>query len=119
MCYFQLNLHSVADRRTEMTSSYMKHRPFVELLCISHPIQPQALLNSAFHEQIRFLCNCLENSTYPKETLNKLGPFKDDLADLVDGSSSFRKKRKILVQRRSGFLGLALAPLLEGLAELV
>ena len=55
MCYFQLNLHSVADRRTEMTSSYMKHRPFVELLCISHPIQQQALLNSASHEQIRFL----------------------------------------------------------------
>ena len=26
MCYFQLNLHSVDDRRTEMTSSYMKHR---------------------------------------------------------------------------------------------
>ena len=98
MCYFQLNLHSVADRRTEMTSSYMKHRPFVELLCISHPIQQQALLNSASHEQIRFLCNCLENFTYPKGTLNKLGPFKDDLADLADRSRSFRKKRKIIVR---------------------
>ena len=118
MCYFQLSLHSVADRRTEMTSSYIKHKPFVELLCISHPIQQQALLNSASHEQIRFLCNCLENFTYPKGTLNKLGPFKDDLADLVD-RRSFRKKRKILVQRVSGFLGLVLAPLLEGLAELV
>jgi hypothetical protein len=97
----------------------MKHKPFVELLCISYPIQQQALLNSASHEQIRFLCNCLENFTYPKETLNKLGPFKDDLADLADSSRRFRKKRKILVQRWSGFLGLVLAPLLEGLAELV
>ena len=119
MCYFQLSLHSVADRRTEMTSSYIKHRPFVELLCISHPIQQQALLNSASHEQIRFLCNCLENFTYPKGTLNRLGPFKDDLADLADRSRSFRKKMEILVQRGSGFLGLVLAPLLEGLAELV
>ena len=120
MCYFQLNLHSVADRRTEMTSSHMKHRPFVEeLLCISHPIQQQALLNSASHEQLRFLCNCLENFTYPKGTLNKLGLFKGDLADLADGSRSFRKKRKILVQHGSGFLGFVLAPLLEGLAELV
>jgi hypothetical protein len=59
----------------------MKHRPFVALLCIPHPIQQQALLNSASHEQIRFQCNSLENFTYPKGTLNKLGPFKDDLAD--------------------------------------
>jgi hypothetical protein len=51
--------------------------------------------------------------------LNKLGPLKDDLADLADRSRSFRKKREILVPRRSGFLGLVLAPLLEGLAELV
>ena len=102
-----------------MTSSYIKHRPFVELLCTSNSIQQQALLNSASHEQIRFLCNCLENFTYPKGTLNKLGPFKDDLANLVDRSRSFGKKRKIPVQRGSGFLGLVLAPLLEGFAELV
>jgi hypothetical protein len=61
----------------------------------------------------------LENFTYPKGTLNKLGPFKDDLAYLSDRSRSFRKKRKILVQPGSDFLGLVLAPLLEGLAELV
>ena len=97
----------------------MKHRPFVELFCISHPIQQQALLNSASHEQIRFLGNCLENFTCPKGTLNKLGPFKDDLANLEDSSRSFRKKRKIIVQRGSGFLRLVLAPLLEGLTELV
>jgi hypothetical protein len=102
-----------------MTGSYIKHRPFVELFCISHPIQQQALLNSASHEQIRFLCNCLEKFTYPKGTLNKLGPFKGDLADLADRSRSFRKKRKILVQRGSGFLGLVLRPRLEGLAQLV
>ena len=102
-----------------MTSSYIKYRPLVELLCTCHPIPQEALLNSASHEQIRFLCNCLENFTYRKGTLNKLGPFKDDLADLADRSRSFRKKRKILVQRGSGFLGLVLAPLLEGLAELV
>jgi hypothetical protein len=53
----------------------------------------------------------LENFTYPKGILNKLGPFKDDLAELADRSRSFRKKRKILVQRGSGFLGLVLAPL--------
>ena len=96
MCYFQLNIHSVADRRTEMTSSYMKHRPFVGLLCISHPIQQQALLNSASHEQIRFLCNCLENFTYPKGTLKKLGPFKDDLADLADRVGVLERKGKFL-----------------------
>ena len=96
MCYLQLNLHSVDDRRTEMTSRYMKHRLFVELLYIYHPIQQQALLNSVSHEQIRFLCYCLENFTYPKGTLDKLGPFKDDLADLADRSRSFRKKGKFL-----------------------
>ena len=109
MCYFQQSFHSVVDCRTERTSSYIKHRLFVEFLCISRPIQQQALLNSASYEQIRFLCNCLENFTYPQGTLNKLGPFKDDLADLADTSRSFRKKRKILVQRGSGFLGLVLA----------
>jgi hypothetical protein len=89
MCYFQQSLHSVADRRTEMTSSYIKHRPFMELLCISHPIQQKALLNSASHEQIRFLCNCLQNFTYPKGTLNKLGQFTDDLAHLKKGKFLF------------------------------
>jgi hypothetical protein len=89
----------------------VKHGPFVELLCISYPIQQQALLNSASHEQIRFLCNCLENFSYPKGTLNKLGPFKDDLANFADSSRSFRKKRKFLMERGSGFLGLVLAPL--------
>jgi hypothetical protein len=61
----------------------------------------------------------LENFTYPKGTLNKLRPFKDDLADLVDRSMSIRKERRIIVQRGSGFLGLVLASLLEGLAKLV
>ena len=55
----------------------------MELLCISRPIQQLALLNSASHEQIRFLCNCLENFTYPKGTLNKPGPFKDDCYEYV------------------------------------
>jgi hypothetical protein len=102
-----------------MICSYIKHRPLVELLCTSHPIQQQALLNSASHEQIRFICNCLENFTYPKGTKDKLRPFKQDLADLTDRIRSFRTKRKILVQRGSVFLELVLAPLLEGLAELV
>ena len=103
-----------------MTSSYIKHRPHVELLCTSHPIQQQALLNSASHGQIRFrLCKCLENFTYPNEMKDNLRPFKQDLGDLTDRSRSFRTKSKILVQRGSGFLELVLAPLLEGLAELV
>jgi hypothetical protein len=102
-----------------MTSSYIKHRPLVELLCTSHPIQQEALLNSASHEQIRFLCNCLENFTHPKGRLNKLAPYKEDLANLADRSGSFRTKTKILVQCGSGFLGLVLPPLLDGLAELV
>jgi hypothetical protein len=33
--------------------------------------------------------------------------------------ASFRTKKEILVQQGSGFLGLVLGPLLEGLAELV
>jgi hypothetical protein len=61
----------------------------------------------------------LENITYPKEMKGKLRPFKQDIADLAYRSRSFRTKRKILVQRGSGFLELVLAPLLEGLAELV
>ena len=95
------------------------YRPFVELLCTSHPTQQQALLNSTSAEQIRCLCHCIENFTYSKETNDKLRPFKQDLADLADRSRSFRTKKEILVQRGSGFLGLVLGPLLEGLAELV
>ena len=70
-------------------------------------------------EQIRCLCHCIENFMYSKETKDKLRPFKQDLADLADRSRSFRTKKEILVQRGSGFLGLVLGPLLEGLAELV
>ena len=95
------------------------YRPFVELLCTSHPTQQQALLNSASAEQIRCLCHCIENFTYSKETKDKLRPFKQDLADLADRSISFRTKRKFLFSEESGFLGLVLGPLLKDLAELV
>jgi hypothetical protein len=56
---------------------------------------------------------------YSKETKDKLRPIKKDLVDLADRSRSFRTKKEILVQRGSGFLGLVLGPLLEGLAELL
>jgi hypothetical protein len=95
------------------------YRPFVELLCTSHPIQQQALLNSISAEQILCLCHYIENFTYSKETKDKLRPFKQDLADLADRSRSFRTKKEIILQRGSGFLGLVLGLLLEGLAELV
>ena len=51
--------------------------------------------------------------------MNKLEAFQDGLADLADRCRSFRNETKILVERCSGFLELVLAPLLEGLAELV
>ena len=95
------------------------YRPLVELLCSSHPTQRQALLNSTSAEQVRCFCHCIENFTCSKETKDKLRPFKQDLADLADRSRSFRTKKEILVQRGSGFLGLVLGPLLEGLPELV
>jgi hypothetical protein len=79
----------------------------------------QAILNSASPEQIRCLCQCIENFEYSKETKDKLRPFEQDLADLADRSGSFRTKKEILVQQGSGFLVLVLGPLLEDLAELV
>ena len=88
-----------------------KHRSFIELLCFSHPIQRQVLLNSASAEQI-----CLQNIAYPVDKLSKT--FKGDLADLIDRNKSFRVKKKILVQRGNGFLGVILGPVLEALAEL-
>jgi hypothetical protein len=95
------------------------YRPFVELVCTSHQTQQQALLNSTSAEQIRCLCHCIENFTYSKELKDKLRPFKQDLTDLADRIGSFRTKKEIIVQRGSGFLGLVLGPLLDGLAELV
>jgi hypothetical protein len=76
----------------------------------------QAILNSASAEQIRCLCQCIENFKCSKETKDKIRPFEQDLADR---SRSFRTKKEILMQHGSGFLGLVLGPLLEGLAELV
>ncbi len=93
-----------------------KHRSFIELLCFSHPIQRQVLLNSASAEQICCLCDCLQNIAYPVDKLSK--HFKGDLADLIDRNKSFRVKKKILVQRGNGFLGVILGPVLEALAEL-
>ena len=82
---------------------------------ISHPIQQQALLNSASAEQVRCLCNCLENIPYQED---KHRPFKRELAELTDRNSSFKRKKQILVQRGGGFLGVVLGPILEALAEL-
>jgi hypothetical protein len=86
-----------------LDSNFDVYRPFVELLCTSHPTQQQALLNSASAEQIRCLCQCIENFTYSKETKDKLRPFKQDLADLADRSRSFRTKRKFLFSEEVAF----------------
>ena len=89
----------------------VKHKTFLDLLSISHSIQRQALLNAASAEQVR----CLENIPYLEK---KLRPFKRELAELTDRNSSFKRKKQILVQRGGGFLGVALGPILEALAEL-
>ena len=93
----------------------VKHKPFLDLLNISHPIQQQALLNFASAEQVRCLCNCLENIPYQED---KLRPFKRELAELTDRNSSFKRKKQILVQRGGGFLEVVLGQILEALAEL-
>ena len=93
----------------------VKHKPFLDLLSISHPIQRQAILNFASAEQVRCLCNCLENIPYLE---GKLRPFKRELAELTDRNSSFKRKKQILVQRGGGFLGVVLGPILEALPEL-
>ncbi len=87
-----------------------KHRSFIELLCVSHPIQRQVLLNSASTEQIRCLCDCLQNVAYP---VDKLRRFKGDVAGLIDSNKGSRVKKKILVKRGNGFLGVVLGPVLE------
>ena len=89
----------------------VKYKPFLDLLSISHPIQRQALLNSTSVEQVRCLCNCLENIPYQED---KLRPFERELAELTDRNSSFKRKKQILVQRGGGFLG----PILHAPAEL-
>ena len=68
----------------------VKHKPFLDLLSISHPIQQQALLNSASAEQVRCLCNCLENIPYQEDNFR---PFKKELAELTDRNSSFQKEK--------------------------
>ena len=82
----------------------VKHKPFLDLLSISHQIQRQALLNSASDEQVRCLCNCLENISYQED---KLRPLKRELAELTDRN-----------WRGGGFLGVVLGPILKALAEL-
>ena len=93
----------------------VKHEPFLDLLSILHPIQRQAFLNSALVEQVRCLCNCLENIPYQED---KLRPFKAELAELTDRNSSFKRKKQILVQRGGGFVEVVLGPILEAFAEL-
>lgn len=83
----------------------IKHRPFLELLSVSHPFNRKAFLNPASVEQVRCSCNCLENIPYQ---VDKLRPFKRELAELSDKNSSFKKKRQILVQCGGGFPGLVL-----------
>ena len=106
--------HLNSGIRSEMIY-VVKHKPFLDFLSISHPIQRQALLNSASAEQVRYLCNCLENIPYQKD---KLRPFKRELAELTDRNSSFKRKKQILVQHGNGFLGVVLGPILEALAQL-
>ena len=53
--------HLNSGIRREMIYDVVKHKSFLDLLSILHPIQQQALLNSASAEQVRCLCNCLRN----------------------------------------------------------
>ena len=84
-------------------SCVVKHRPFLDLLNISHPAQRQAVLNSVSSEQVLCLCNCLVNIPYKADKLDIQAP---------------KGKKQILGQHGGGFLVVALGPILHALTEL-
>ena len=57
--------------------------------------------------------------TQPRETIENVGEFEDEIHSLIDPGRSFMRKKKILVQKGEGFIGLLPGPVLEGLDELV
>ncbi|CAB4007616.1 Hypothetical predicted protein [Paramuricea clavata] len=102
----------------------LRHKPYLELLGTSEPDQQQALLETASAEQVHCLCLCAENVMkrkylMPKHVMKKLRPYKNEMLRLADRGKCGRRKKRILVQRGEGFLGLLLSPILESLAELV
>ena len=85
------------------TVSYQKYQFYIIPIQI---ILEDAILNFYFESKCACLAamldsflamsNCLENFTYRKGTLNKLGPFKDDLADLADSRRVLERKGNFL-----------------------
>lgn len=84
--------------------------------------QRRALLRTADDSLVRDICECALNTLEGNVPLSKaqksrLARHKHSLRRLADNRGTWKSKKRILVQRGDGFLGLLLAPILGSLAS--
>lgn len=87
-----------------------------------NPTQRRALLRTADDSLVRDICECALNTLEGNVVLSRahksrLARHRHTLRKLACKRGSWKSKKKILVQRGDGFLGLLLAPILGGLAS--
>lgn len=88
------------------------------------PVKLQkALLRQLDIDFVACLCDCIDNIKdktikLSKKQWKKLKPYSNILNKLAAPTTSFKTKRRILIQQKGGFLPYIISPVLYMLAEL-
>ena len=107
-----------------MSFRMRKNAQLLRLLTKAKPEQKKAILKTLSNDQVKAVCQCVLNILHgtigvTKKVRNRLEKHKTCLRKLGDKKVSVNHKRKILIQKGSGFLDSLLGPVLTGLASLL
>jgi len=97
---------------------------FLRVLKQCNTKQRRALLQAADNKLLKAICECVLNVLRGTVKLNpsqkgKLRLHKETLRELANKRVPLSKKKKLIVQKGDGFLGILLAPVLQQLASLL
>lgn len=114
-------------RRTGKQPFEKKYIALLEALRHSDKEQRLALLRKADQKLIKYICECALNVLKGAVSLkscqkNKLKKHKQVLRKLATkptGKNSWKKKKRVIVQKGGGFLPLLLAPVLDGIISTI
>ena len=107
----------MADRKNMSKKSLRKYLPLIKLLTEKQIPRKsfECLIQNLDEKAIKFICECVQNAISVKHIsslngkkktsfLNLILPNKKQLKDLCEKHKNYKKHRKIIAQKGSGFI---------------
>lgn len=105
-----------------MSRELVKQLPLLELLVRVNKSSREKILKHSDPKLIKVLVDCIHNVlvgnvSMKKERIKRLKKHKSTLRRIVNGRGKVNTKKKLIVQRGSGFLPILLEPIVSYLLE--